>query len=792
MCMKDSTKSSKRPSNPITDPKVRLEYQGDVPIDELTAGSSKVFPWKCSLKECGHVWKTRVSHRTNGSMCPKCKTRLRAEADQKKAAERSPIKDPVLLAEYRGEGSLSDYGAGSSKIVPWECSKCAHEWKAEIGNRTRSKGCPKCSSKNAGQMHKTASSKANPVVDELLLSEYKGQFPITDYSKGSRDVVPWQCSKCSHKWETSFRNRNAGSGCPKCAIEIAAKTRQLTAAKKHPIDSKQMIAEYAGSEPIENFSSKSGLVAPWHCQVKDCGHKWDESFADRSKSKGCPACVQAKLRAERKAKAKDDPIINEQLFKEYRGEFPLEEYPAGSSARMPWQCSASGCGAKWTQIIKVRVKGGGCPECKQTRSQEKAILKREKSQSLEETRLANLITDEFLIQEYMGPGKLTDYTKGSNQRGSWRCSVENCKHEWEAAISSRALRGSGCLACSAKQRSIDIQIRAAKKSSITNEKFITEYRGQEPLENFSRGSGIKLPWKCSILECGCEWEASPAERHKSPGGHCPECARKAGTLAFLNQAAIKNPIKDPLLLKEYRGQKPIESFAAGSGEIVPWECSNVDCGNKWNASFGSRTSGGACPVCVRLVAVEKRRITAAIKKPITNPYLIAQYRGSEPIENFSTSSTVIVPWQCNNAECGRTWQASFHDRRNVYDGCPACGDVYGFKHDKPASVYFVVNPDKQIGKVGVSNVVDKRLSTHHKNGYTKRIEVWNFDKGSEARAVEKAILSEIRVSLEIPAIQGLGDGWTETFALDEFESKRGCEGIEYVYYAIERLIRDLV
>src|SRR5208283_3634223 len=59
---------------------------------------------------------------------------------------------------------------------------------------------------------------------------------------------------------------------------------------------------------------------------------------------------------------------------------------------------------------------------------------------------------EMLIQEWVRPVHSRhahrtplDTTCGSNIRVLWRCS--DCGHEWEAAVFSRALNGSGCSTC---------------------------------------------------------------------------------------------------------------------------------------------------------------------------------------------------------------------------------------------------------------------------------------------------------------------------------------------------------
>ena len=47
---------------------------------------------------------------------------------------------------YDKNGDLKPefFSVGSSKKVWWKCSKCGHEWKTSVANRTYGFGCPKC------------------------------------------------------------------------------------------------------------------------------------------------------------------------------------------------------------------------------------------------------------------------------------------------------------------------------------------------------------------------------------------------------------------------------------------------------------------------------------------------------------------------------------------------------------------------------------------------------------------------------------------------------------------------
>ena len=112
---------------------------GDLLPSQVTAGSDKKVWWLCTK---GHEWPAKVSQRHAGSGCPYC-SGLKAfpgfndlaTINPELAAEWHPTKNGDLLP--------SQVTAGSGKKV-WWLGKCGHEWRAEIVNRSRGKGCRIC------------------------------------------------------------------------------------------------------------------------------------------------------------------------------------------------------------------------------------------------------------------------------------------------------------------------------------------------------------------------------------------------------------------------------------------------------------------------------------------------------------------------------------------------------------------------------------------------------------------------------------------------------------------------
>lgn len=133
-----------------TKPKIAAEwnYEKNYPLTpkDVVAGSNKKAWWRCSK---GHEWETKIvtRTRTDGS-CPYCSNKwiLRGFNDL-------ATTNPEIAAQWHptknGNLKPADVMAGSNRKVWWLCSKCGHEWEAQVLARARQgSGCPVCSKRN--------------------------------------------------------------------------------------------------------------------------------------------------------------------------------------------------------------------------------------------------------------------------------------------------------------------------------------------------------------------------------------------------------------------------------------------------------------------------------------------------------------------------------------------------------------------------------------------------------------------------------------------------------------------
>lgn len=178
---------------------------------DVTANSGKKVWWLCSLL---HEWETAIFQRSNGTGCPICAGKRvlagfndLATANPELAEQWHPTKNSTITSK--------DVTSRSSKKIWWW--KCAldHEWKANVANRDKGSGCPKC----AGRIPIVGSTDLATVKPELAEQWHptkNGSLTPQHVTAGSSRKVWWVCS-LFHEWETTVEKRFSGSGCPTCS-----------------------------------------------------------------------------------------------------------------------------------------------------------------------------------------------------------------------------------------------------------------------------------------------------------------------------------------------------------------------------------------------------------------------------------------------------------------------------------------------------------------------------------------------------------------------------------------------
>jgi predicted nucleic acid-binding Zn-ribbon protein len=266
---------------------------------------------------------------------------------------------------------------------------------------------------------------------------------------------------------------------------------------------------------------------------------------------------------------------------------------------------------------------------------------------------------------------------GSHRKVWWRC--QTCRHEWQAAVANRLLRGSGCPECAlklraAKRRRVDRERSIALTRPDLTEELHPALNGQ--LDPYALGSAStqKLWWQCRT--CGHEWQATVANRTSGTG--CPACwqARRGAVFSTVHLERSL-AARAPRLLRELHPTRnpnlDPSALGARSDRKMWWRCNT--CGHEWQARVASRSSDDGCPECAR------RRQRKGGPRPVPSerslaakaPELLLELHprhnpGLNPY-TVGARSSVTAWWRCGT--CGHQWQARIANRSRG-SGCPAC------------------------------------------------------------------------------------------------------------------------
>ena len=110
-----------------------------------------------------------------------------------------------------------------------------------------------------------------------------------------------------------------------------------------------------------------------------------------------------------------------------------------------------------------------------------------------------------------------DEHEDSYSRIWWKCPV--CGHEWQAAVRSRAIRGTGCPCCAGKVIKEGVNDLASLRPDIAAE-WSDKNLPLTP-DQVTQWSSRSVWWKG---ECGHEWKTTIGNRCK--GNSCPICAKE--------------------------------------------------------------------------------------------------------------------------------------------------------------------------------------------------------------------------------------------------------------------------
>jgi hypothetical protein len=318
----------------------------------------------------------------------------------------------------------------------------------------------------------------------------------------------------------------------------------------------------------------------WKCN-EGPDHEWEASISSRSYGRGCPVCTGRKV-----VKSNCLSTTHPDLAKEwhpFKNDILPSEVTAGSNKKVWWKCN-EGPDHEWEALVSSRGQGRNCPFCDGKKVSTTNSL---------DTYFDDKVLDEWHYEKNY-PLTPSNVTYASSKTVWWKCAVD-VDHEWQASISNRTTRQSGCPVCDGK-KVVKSNCLRTTHPEIANEWHFLKNGNLSP-EDFTIGSHKKIWWKCPegddhIFECSIK------DRLKVD---CPICyGRKIVTSNCLATT-------HPKLAKQWHKSKnlPLTPYDIGYGSKkgVWWQCShNLD--HVWKSSVSDRTrreigskGPSSCPFC---------------------------------------------------------------------------------------------------------------------------------------------------------------------------------------------------
>lgn len=327
-----------------------------------------------------------------------------------------------------------------------------------------------------------------------------GELRPKDVSYGSKKKIWWQCEK-GHEWQAIVCSRvGKHAGCPYCAgVRVYPGENDL--ASRRPDLAAQWHPTRNGEVTPSEVSIGSHHVVWWICEK---GHVWRAMVKSRTSGVGCPVCSNRALFLGENDLATTYPNLASQWHPEKNKGLTPQNVVPGTARKVWWKCEK---GHEWQATVSSRVAGTGCPVCSGKR-----VVSGEND--------LEVYFPEIAAQwhptknDSLAPDKVTPC---SNRKVWWLCGLG---HAYQATISSRTMRGSGCPYCAGKKVLTGFNDLATKEPSVAKE-WHSAFNGTLRPEDVTVGSHRKVWWQCAE---GHVWKAAIYSRACGRKCGCPVCA----------------------------------------------------------------------------------------------------------------------------------------------------------------------------------------------------------------------------------------------------------------------------
>lgn len=282
------------------------------------------------------------------------------------------------------------------------------------------------------------------VSDHTAYSQWSADNTLdpTKTPIGSHKIALWNCEN-SHTFESAVRNRINGTQCPYCSGKK----------KIAGINDLKTLYPNIYSELSSNNTADLTEIAPqsnkqllWICSR---GHEYLMAPNQRICSgSGCPFCANRRILVGFNDLASTHKeLLNDWDFKK-NSRKPNEVF-TGSREKYWWLCDL---GHSYAMSGGKRAIGQGCPYCN------KGTLLVGFNDLL--TKFPEVAKEWDMEKNEISPNQII---AGSGFKACWIC---NSGHSWQASLSNRTHKGSGCPDCSKRVSRGELEVRKFAESVI--------------------------------------------------------------------------------------------------------------------------------------------------------------------------------------------------------------------------------------------------------------------------------------------------------------------------------------
>ena len=485
---------------------------GDLTPYDVANRTPKKAWWQCAKSEL-HEWEATVASRTEGDGrgrgCPYCAGKQVCEDNS--LATLSPEIAKEWHPTKNGKLTPHHVTLGNTKKVWWQCLiKEHHVWDAVIKSRTnldKKLGCPFCSGKRVAPENSLAT--LSPEIAKEWHPTKNGDLTPNDLTNKSQKKVWWQCSRHSqHIWFVRVGSRTQGeTGCPHCSQQSSVPEMRFlseleaifkTVKSRHQIDGKE----------IDIFLPDINLGIEYDGQYFH-KKKVNEDFL-KNKHLSERGIDLIRLREKPLEKiAKTDICLDGDNIKKNDIDRLLIEIQKISSI------------TKQTVLLDIQnyLKRTTFLQEKVFREYVNCLPAPHPSRTLEGM-FPDIAREWHPKKNY--PLTPRNFASQSSYKVWWQCH-ENDAHEWEAVISNRTGRKSGCPYCKGKWVTYENSLKA-KSPDIAKQWHSSKNIGRPP-EKISNQSRSIVWWSCPNDQSH-EWQEMINQRTKKDASLvCPECRK---------------------------------------------------------------------------------------------------------------------------------------------------------------------------------------------------------------------------------------------------------------------------